>query len=394
MRSIPGKPASLLVAALICLGSGLGQAPLFAVAEASSTFQVSLSATPSYGAAPLSVAFEASATSGTPTGFNWSFGDGAFYNGTNVSAASPTHTYVNPGTFLVNVTVFEGTESGATSIEVHVVPSTLAVHVSASVSTGRVPLTVTFMSQVSGGTGTYVNYSWNFGDGGSGSGSSIRYTYFHSGTFHAVLTVFDSSNASSAGGVWVNATSAETPRTNLWAVVEGVAPWLVAGVLIGMVVAWSLSRRPVTWRSEESDLSRRGPPPPSSLDAVTGAGPSTLSGPGVGSPSTDPRPSGVRASLGSQPSGTLLISQRVILQLFSLGRLGSDEVAPTGFTQQGLSEALETPQNSLTNVLRRLVAAGILVEDTRHVTGRDRRLKVYRLTTRGEGLASDLRRRT
>lgn len=384
---------SLLLAVLVCLGSGLGPAVLFAGIEASATFQVSLSATPSYGAAPLAVAFQASVTSGTPTGFNWSFGDGALYNGTNASGASPTHTYVDPGTFTVHVTVFEGTESGAASIEVHVVPSALTVRVGASVSGGRAPLTVAFTSQVSGGTGTYINYSWDFGDGGLGSGSSIRYTYLHPGTFHAVLTVFDSGNASAVGGAWINVTSAEAPRANLWALAEAVAPWIATGVLIGVVVAWSLSGRPVAWHRVRSEPTQHGSPTPASQDADSEVGPTGPAGPGIGLSGNDPSLRSIRDSRSPQRSRTLLISQRVILQLFSLGRLGSDDVAPIGFTQRGLSEDLDLPQNTLTNVLRRLVAAGILVEDTRHVMGRDRRLKVYRLTTRGEGLARDLWRR-
>lgn len=86
------------------------------------------------------------------------------------------------------------------------------------------------------------------------------------------------------------------------------------------------------------------------------------------------------------------MSQRIVLHLAGLGTLGADEVATLGFTQIGMSESLGVRQNALTNVLRRLVAAGIVSEDVRHVSGQPRRLKVYRLTSRGEALAKDLRR--
>ncbi|MCI4340422.1 MAG: hypothetical protein L3J73_04055 [Thermoplasmata archaeon] len=87
----------------------------------------------------------------------------------------------------------------------------------------------------------------------------------------------------------------------------------------------------------------------------------------------------------------LRVSQRIVLHLAGLGTLGHDEVAPVGFTQIGMSEVLGVRQNALTNVLRRLVAADVVTEDTRHVRGQPRRLKVYRLTSRGEALARDLR---
>jgi DNA-binding MarR family transcriptional regulator len=81
------------------------------------------------------------------------------------------------------------------------------------------------------------------------------------------------------------------------------------------------------------------------------------------------------------------------VHLSAQGQLRDDEVATPGFTQGGMASALGVRQNSLTNVLRRLVAAGLLTEDVRHVKGRNRRLKVYRLTVRGEGLARELRLR-
>ena len=87
----------------------------------------------------------------------------------------------------------------------------------------------------------------------------------------------------------------------------------------------------------------------------------------------------------------LFLSQRIVLHLAQLGTLGPAEVAPVGFSQLGISQALKVRQNALTNVLRRLVAAGALTEDVRHVRGQPRRLKVYRLSARGESLAHDLR---
>jgi DNA-binding MarR family transcriptional regulator len=50
-------------------------------------------------------------------------------------------------------------------------------------------------------------------------------------------------------------------------------------------------------------------------------------------------------------------------------------------------------QSSMSNVLQRLAAAGVLTFEVRHVAGYPRRLRVYFLTPYGEGLANDLRKR-
>jgi hypothetical protein len=94
------------------------------------------------------------------------------------------------------------------------------------------------------------------------------------------------------------------------------------------------------------------------------------------------------------PSGTLRLSQRVILHVYAQGAWPPGEVAPGGLCQAGMVEALGIPQTGLAAVLRRLEAAGVLLGERAHVRGHDRRLKVYRLSSRGMDLAQELRRRT
>lgn len=94
------------------------------------------------------------------------------------------------------------------------------------------------------------------------------------------------------------------------------------------------------------------------------------------------------------PAETLRLSMRIVLHLSSLGALGPHDVAPAGFTQAGMAAALGAKQNSLATVLKRLELAGVLTTDVRHIRGGARRMKVYRLTHRGEALARDLRSRT
>jgi len=84
---------------------------------------------------------------------------------------------------------------------------------------------------------------------------------------------------------------------------------------------------------------------------------------------------------------------RVIAHLASVGRLGADDVAMRGHTQQGIAEALGIPQGTVAKVLVRLAAADVVEVSLRHVTGEARRLKAYRLTSLGESVAKDIRRR-
>lgn len=96
-----------------------------------------------------------------------------------------------------------------------------------------------------------------------------------------------------------------------------------------------------------------------------------------------------------RPGATEVIrlSQRVILHLYAQGILPAGAVAPPGLCQAGIGEALGVTQSGLVAALRRLEAAGILTAERGHVRGRDRRLKVYRLSERGLELARELRAR-
>ena len=92
--------------------------------------------------------------------------------------------------------------------------------------------------------------------------------------------------------------------------------------------------------------------------------------------------------------GRMRTSQRVILHIVAQGRPLPGDVAPFGLSQAGIGEALDLTQSSLAKTLGRLVAAGVLTVERRHVRHQDRRLKVYELTPLGESLARDLRRRS
>lgn len=157
--------------------------------------------------------------------------------------------------------------------------------------------------------------------------------------------------------------------------------WLlpVAAFVAGLVVA------SVAWWVIRHRVSRPDPPPtdpPSSLARV-----------GAPSAPSDDR-SARPPARDSRRSGTLRISQRVVLHLARQPRLVYGDVAPFDLTQAGISRALATSQPTLARVLQRLLDGDAILEMRTHVAGQSQRLKVYQLTALGESIARDLRNRT
>jgi len=372
--------ASLVLMALVVGGTPTGSVSGGAHPPSADAFTVSLSATPSFGTAPLSVVFEASVSSGSPTSYHWSFGDGTTLNGTNASFADPEHVFATAGTFTTQVNISEGSAYSVGTIPVHVISAPLGVTVSARPSKGVEPLTVTFRANVTGGTGTYLSLNWSFGDGSTGSGFVVQYTYERPGDFYVTVRVEDSSRATASAGTWVNLTAPADGGGTLGSVLV----WALVGFALGVGVAVAV----VVLRS------RWGPP--SALPEPTPPAPAT---PVVVAPVLAPATSGelqvpsVRDGKAVPSPPVLRLSQRIVVHLAGQGTLGPYEVAPVTITQGGMAAALSVRQNGLTNVLRRLVAAGIVTEELRHVVGQPRRLKVYHLTPRGELLARELRHR-
>jgi len=112
------------------------------------------------------------------------------------------------------------------------------------------------------------------------------------------------------------------------------------------------------------------------------------------SPSLEARGEGTAIGRPATPlADQVRLSERIIIVLAREGRLGEDSLVRPVRTQSGLSSILGSNQSAVSKVLRRLVAAGLLTEDRRHVQGGSQRLKVYALTRRGELLAREVARR-
>jgi hypothetical protein len=404
-------------------------------------FSVSVTASPSSGSVPLTVTFSATVSSGSAVGVTWTFGDGQTWAGAGPSALSVSHRFLEPGTFSVSALVSESTGSASGAVSVNVIDGPLVVLISASESNGTLPFTVTYRAVVSGGTGTYTSFSWGFGDGGYGSGQVVQYTYRYAGHFTATLTVVDSANDSATSSFGITA----APPASSSGPASGLMPASVLFATAGIVgvagltggIYWAGRRRQQHRPRGEIDvMSEVLALPPGSADSLpaspspagasetlpllvaaesssasASSSESTLppvgssSVPSVASPSplltltavtstpsqAVPTPSGTGEK--GSPDEPRRWSREIVAYLGGLPTLGPDDIPTLDWTQKGMSERLGTGQNQVSNVLRRLVAAGVVVEELQHVQGQPRRLKVYRLSMRGEALAREVRRR-
>ena len=115
------------------------------------------------------------------------------------------------------------------------VPVALLVRaVTASPTTGRAPLAVSFSADVVGGLKPY-SYSWTLGDGNSASQQGFSHTYSSAGSYNVRVRVSDAAGSLDENFVTVSVGLGGEERPNLWLwwVAGGVG---VAGTLIGLGV--------------------------------------------------------------------------------------------------------------------------------------------------------------
>jgi parallel beta-helix repeat protein len=163
----------------------------------SQNLTAAFSASPTSGNTPLSVTFTDSST-GSPTAWNWSFGDG------NSSAVkNPVNTYSTAGSYSVTLNVSNSAGNNATTkssyIKVTANNTTNAtipvVSFWGSRTSGTAPLTITFTDA---STNTPTAWNWSFGDGNYSTVQKPRYTYSKAGTYSVTL------KASNAAGTGTN----------------------------------------------------------------------------------------------------------------------------------------------------------------------------------------------
>ena len=390
--------------ALLLLPSGSWGAPIGHVPRAAQS-GLGLTVSSAVGVAPLLVRFSVTTPNATTPTLSWTFGDGAYLNGSFQDAHAPVHAYDAPGTFLAAVAAHYGGGDVIASATIRVVASNLTASVIATPANGTAPLSVWLNGTPAGGTGTYVAFAWAFGDGHNGSGLSVEYTFAAVGTFVAHFSVTDTLNetaTASATIVVTNASNTSSGDAGAGARHVGSSPWapfsppVVAGTaVVGLgavlaVVAW-------VWASRRRPAAARGPVATRALLVAPFAGPIAVVGPGpqeLDLAAVPPHsPAAPRSERAYEFVGTRQLSFRVLTLLLELAddRQGS-RFSPAG-TQSGLADRLGVGQSAVSKVLRQLVLGGVVEVTSEHVAGASRRVRVYRLTAKGDRLARALRER-
>jgi PKD repeat protein len=188
------------------------------------------------------VSFNGSTSSGSPTAYTWSFGDGsALVSGPQATAS---HTYTNPGIYLVSLSVINTNSAcppapfceSSTTQQLVVVPSTPPPAASFTTS---VPCTSDFGLVVCNATagepvgftdtstgGPVATRTWDFGDGQTSSEAAPTHVFVEPGSYVVALTVGNAGGASSATRTFV---VAEAPVSR-----SVVLPWIAQtrGVLV------------------------------------------------------------------------------------------------------------------------------------------------------------------
>ncbi|WP_292464808.1 PKD domain-containing protein [Methanolobus sp.] len=160
------------------------------------------------GAVPLSVSFTDQSTNATA--WYWDFGDG------NTSALqNPTHTYMDVGTYNVNLTAINSISGNDTLTRTDYITVAIAPVASftANVTSGAVPLSVNFTD---GSANAPISWSWDFGDGTNSTEQNPTHTYASAGTYTVSL---NSTNVAGSNTSTQNdyITAAVTPVTSFTA---------------------------------------------------------------------------------------------------------------------------------------------------------------------------------
>ncbi|MFB3896177.1 MAG: PKD domain-containing protein [bacterium] len=147
-------------------------------------------ASPTTGYATLTVNFYDS-SSGSPTGWTWSFGDG-----TTATSQNPSHRYINSGkytvTLIANNAYGASTVTKTNYITVNNPPAPIC-NFYASPTIGYATLTVNFYDTSSGSP---TGWTWSFGDGTTATSQNPSHQYVNPGKYTVTLIANNAYGAS------------------------------------------------------------------------------------------------------------------------------------------------------------------------------------------------------
>ncbi|MBT7307337.1 MAG: PKD domain-containing protein, partial [Gammaproteobacteria bacterium] len=199
--------------------------------------QANFSITPSSGLAPLTIAVDAttsSTTDGTITGYRWTSSDWQ-----NPDGVTASFTFDSAGSYTVTLTVTDdngatGSKSQTVTVQDSQSPTNQspAASITASVTSGEAPLTVSFDGAASSDSdGSIASYSWTTSDGQSATGSTASLTFSTAGSYTVTLTVIDDDGATAliTESIVVTEPANVSPTASITAApTNGTAPLTVA----------------------------------------------------------------------------------------------------------------------------------------------------------------------
>jgi len=134
---------------------------------------------------------------GSVTGWSWRFGDGS-----TSAEPEPAHSYAEPGTYTVELTVTDdGGARDELSDEVTVTPASTPPSNQAPRADFEIDcrdLTCTFTDRSEDEDGSLESWEWDFGDGATSSQRNPSHSYGAPGQYDVVLTVADDDGAADA----------------------------------------------------------------------------------------------------------------------------------------------------------------------------------------------------
>lgn len=130
-------------------------------------------------------------TSGTPTSWRWSFGDGA-----TSTVKNPSHAFASEGTYTVSLTTGggTGTKQGSRTIAV----ASMSVLAASFTFSPAFPATGQAIQFADTSTGSPTSWLWNFGDGTTSSAQNPSHAYAAAGSKTVTLTITSATSSNTS----------------------------------------------------------------------------------------------------------------------------------------------------------------------------------------------------